>query len=62
MGGRLSGHAQANQAIDDTLGILCDARRAGHLVNLPLGELQNAKGKPNRQLIEDYCYWFHNYL
>ena len=47
--------------IDETYGILCEARMEGQIVTLPLGELGDAKGKPNRQLIEDYCYWFHNW-
>ncbi len=31
------------------------------LLTLPLGELEVKKGKPNRQLVEAYCYWFWNY-
>ncbi len=45
--------------IDETYGILCEARVEGQVVTLPLGELEDAK--PNRQLIDDYCYWFHNW-
>ena len=44
--------------IDDTYGILCEARLEGEVVILPLSELEDAK--PNRRLIDDYCYWFHN--
>jgi uncharacterized protein YodC (DUF2158 family) len=44
--------------IDETDGLLCEARMEGEIVTLPLGELEDAK--PNRQLIDDYCYWFHN--
>jgi len=47
--------------IDETSGILCEARMEGQIVTLPLGELQDAKGKPNRQLIEDFGYWFWNW-
>ena len=47
--------------IDDMYGILCEARMEGRVVTLPLGELEDAKGKPNRQLVKDYCYWFHNF-
>ena len=47
--------------IDETYGILCQARLEGQIVTVPFGELEDAKGKPNRQLIEDYCYWFHNW-
>jgi len=45
--------------IDETYGVLCEARVEGKVVTLPLGELEDAK--PNRQLIDDYCYWFHNW-
>ena len=31
------------------------------LVVIESRELADAKGKPNRQLIEDYCCWFHNW-
>lgn len=47
--------------IDDHYGIICEARLEGQMVNVPLGELDDAKGKPNRQMVDDYCYWFHNW-
>jgi calcium binding protein len=47
--------------IDEMYGVLCEIRMGGRVVTLPLGELDDAKGKINRQLIDDYCYWFHNY-
>jgi len=47
--------------IDEMYGILCEARMEGRIVTLPLGELEDAKGKPNRQLVEDYGYWFWNF-
>ena len=47
--------------IDEMYGILCEAWIEGQTVTLPLGELADAKGKPNRQLTGDYCYWFHNW-
>jgi len=46
--------------IDDTYGILCEVRHERCVVILPLGELEVKKGKLNRQLIEDHCYWFWN--
>ncbi len=52
---------QDGPMIDETYGILCEARMEGHVVTLALGELDEVKGKPNRQLIEDYCYWLHNF-
>jgi len=47
--------------IDDHYGIICEARLGGQIVNVPLSELEDAKGKPNRQMVDDYCYWFHNW-
>jgi hypothetical protein len=47
--------------IDELFGILCESRMEGRVVTLPLGELIEVQGKPNRQLIEDYCYWLHNW-
>ena len=47
--------------IDDTYGILCEARHERRRPVLPLGELEVKKGKPNRQLVADYSYWFWNY-
>ena len=44
--------------IDETYGILCEARMEGQVVTLPLGELEDPNR--NRQLLRDYCYWFHN--
>ena len=42
-------------------GILCEARHERRVVTLPLGELEVKKGKPNRQFVADYSYWFWNY-
>ena len=46
--------------IDDTYGILCKARMQGGEGELPLAEMEKVKGKPNKQLVEDYAYWFWN--
>ena len=48
--------------IDETYGILCEARMRGRVVTLPLGEMDHVKGKPSRQLIADYRYWLHNFV
>lgn len=45
--------------IDETYGILCEARMEGHVVTLPLSELEEPTR--NRQVLRDYCYWFHNW-
>jgi hypothetical protein len=47
--------------IDEDYGILCEARCERRIMNPPLGELEQVKGKPNRPLVDDYCYWFHNW-
>jgi len=47
--------------IDDEYGILCDAKSNGRLVSVPLSHLNNVTGTPNRQLVNDYNYWIHNF-
>ena len=47
--------------IDEMYGILCEVRMRGDLVTAPLSELDDAKGEPNRQLVDDYRYWFWNW-
>jgi hypothetical protein len=46
--------------IDDMHGIICKAKMSRGEGNLPLAEMEKVKGKPNKQLIEDYSYWFWN--
>lgn len=46
--------------IDDMYGILCKAKMKGGDGELPLAEMEKVKGKPNKQLVEDYAYWFWN--
>jgi hypothetical protein len=46
--------------IDEMYGILCEARHRRRAITMPLGELEVDKGKPNRQLVKDYCQWFWN--
>ncbi len=46
--------------IDDMSGIICEAKMSRGEGNLPLAEMEKVKGKPNKQLIEDYAYWFWN--
>jgi len=42
--------------IDDMHGVICETKKG----NLPLAEMEKVKGKPNKQLVEDYTYWFWN--
>jgi len=46
--------------IDESYGIFCVASFKGEVMTLPVAELDEVEGKSNRQLIKDYCYWFHN--
>jgi hypothetical protein len=47
--------------IDEMYGILCEARHQRRAVAVPLGELEVKRGRPNRQSVADYRYWFWNY-
>ncbi len=46
--------------IDDMYGILCKAKMSRGEGELPLAQIEKVKGKPNKQLVEDYAYWFWN--
>ncbi|MBC8877101.1 MAG: hypothetical protein H8E44_47335 [Planctomycetes bacterium] len=51
-----------NPMIDNSYGIICEAKHERRSIDLPLDELKVKKNNPNRQLIKDYSYWFHNWL
>jgi hypothetical protein len=53
------GDPDEDPQIDDMYGLLCEARMEGHVVTLPVGELEDAK--PNRQAVADYCHGLHNW-
>lgn len=47
---------------DEFYGLLCEARRGKQGLDLPMGEIEvKKKEDTNRQLVEDYSYWFWNY-
>ena len=46
---------------DEFYGLLCEARLGRRQITIPLGEIEVTKRSPNRQLIEDYVYWFWNW-
>jgi hypothetical protein len=50
--------ADEEPMIDEMHGILCTARHQRRVMTVALGELEIDKGRPNRQLVKDYCYWF----
>jgi hypothetical protein len=45
----------------DEYGLFCQARRDKKRIELPLTEVEVAKGNPNRRLVKDYSYWFVNW-
>lgn len=45
---------------DEDQGILCEAMKEGQSVDLVLAELESTVNIHNRQLMEDYAYWFYN--
>ena len=47
--------------IDDMYGIICEAQHERRSIELPLDELEVKKHRANRQLVEDYSYWLHNW-
>lgn len=47
--------------IDAEYGLVCTCQSEGRALKVPLSELEEVKGKPNRQLVEDYSFWFHNW-
>ena len=46
---------------DEDCGILCEATEDGESVDLSVAELESTVNIHNRQLIEDYAYWFNNW-
>ncbi len=46
---------------DDFYGLFCEVRQEKRLMEVPLGEIEGKEGNPNRQFIEDYCFWFWNH-
>jgi hypothetical protein len=55
-----SGGFDGDPWIDDIYGILCKAKMSRGEGELPFAEMEKVKGKPNKQLVEDYAYWFWN--
>jgi uncharacterized protein YodC (DUF2158 family) len=47
--------------IDDSYGVICEAKYERRSIDIPLDELKVKKNNPQRKLIEDYSYWFHNW-
>jgi hypothetical protein len=48
-----------NECDLDEAGLLCEARSREGPFDFPLSEVEG--GGENRRLVEDYCYWFHNW-
>ena len=46
---------------DEEEGVLCEAERQGESIELPLADLEVTINPHDRQLVEDYSYWFGNW-
>ncbi len=46
---------------DEEEGVLCEAEQQGESIELPLADLEVPTNPHNRQLVEDYSYWFGNW-
>jgi len=46
---------------DEEEGVLCEAKQQGEAIELPLADLDVSGNPHNRQLVEDYSYWFGNW-
>ena len=51
---------QGEPGIDEMYGLFCEARVEGRLTEVALSECEAKKGSTNRQLLNDYAYWFWN--
>jgi len=46
---------------DEFYGLFCEAQLGQRHITILLGEIELRKNNPNRQLVEDYSYWFWNW-
>jgi hypothetical protein len=51
---------EGEPGIEEMCGLFCEARVEGRLIEVPLAECEAKKGSTNRQLLNDYAYWFWN--
>ena len=56
------GDPEDEAMIDDMYGILCKAKHDRRSFDLPLDRMELKKNNPQRKLIKDYSYWFHNWF
>ena len=54
------GLMDVGEFLDEGYGLFCYAKQGGRMLHLPLSEIEVPKGKPNRQIVADYSYWFWN--
>jgi hypothetical protein len=48
-------------APEEMYGLICKAVQKDERIELPLDRIDVADDSPNRQLLEDYCYWARNW-
>lgn len=51
----------ANDSLDETEGLICEARRDGETIEMALAEFVVDEDAPGLQMLADYCYWFWNW-
>jgi hypothetical protein len=46
---------------EECSGLICKAKQKDGRIELPLDRIEVARGNPNRQLVDDYSFWFANW-
>ncbi len=47
---------------DETTGLLCGCAKGREKVVIPLAEIEPEESDPNFQMVDDYCFWYWEYL
>lgn len=55
------GSPDEDERLDEHYGLMCEIKIDGKSGDAPLAELEVRKRGPERQLVEDYRYWFSNW-
>jgi hypothetical protein len=55
------GEIEDDAMVDEHYGLLCTARFGRRGIVAPLDALERVEGRTNRQLVDDYSYWFQNW-
>ena len=55
------GSPEEDYRLDEYYGLICAIKIGGKMSDAPLAELEVNRRGPERQLVEDYRYWFSNW-